>query len=115
MFGAHSVQGTGSPANGSYSYDRNGYYVKGMVSAYSEQGKVLSNYYVYEFSATLTGLSNGSELVISSYQTENHLIRFVLRGPFIQSFKNVYTFCKSLTLENKPKGCEHIANNNRKI
>lgn len=35
--------------------------------------------------------------------------------PFIQSFKNVYTFCKSLTLENKPKGCEQIANNNRKI
>ncbi len=86
MFGAHSVQGTGSPANGSYNYDHNGYYIKGMVSAYSEQGKVLSNYYVYEFSATLTGLSKGSELVISSYQTENHLIRFVLRGTSDSSY-----------------------------
>ena len=79
-FGTHSIQGVGLASNGAWSDEHAGYYVNGAVCALDDNGANLTDYYSYNFNATLTGLSKGSELVMSSYQTESVTIRFVLRG-----------------------------------
>ena len=80
MFGSHSVQGNGSANNGKWDESRGAYYITGVVAALDENGANLVNNYAYKFSVTPDALSAGSEVVISSYETESLMIRFVLRG-----------------------------------
>lgn len=79
-FGSNSLNGYGSADNVSWSFADGGYLLSGAAFALDERDVQVMNDWSFSCNVAIKGLAENSEVVFSSYQTDNLVVRFVLRG-----------------------------------
>ncbi|MFR1565329.1 MAG: GDSL-type esterase/lipase family protein [Christensenellales bacterium] len=78
-FGVHAKTGKGAKENAEYNFSEKAFVLNGMA-AIKAGNEIAQNYFNVSLDVSPMDFKAGSEVVLAAYQTDNLMLRFVLRG-----------------------------------